>query len=124
MRVIPNRTLYKCDHCAKHRLTKAAAARHELFCRHNPQNKHKCFGCEYLVHTTSTKAIGANGEFQRGGNQFFTCAKKQVDMYTYVAERRKMLAKLGSVERMPLACDLYEPEQYQFDSSHPENTPF
>ena len=110
MKTISNRTIYRCDHCSKHRLTKQAAARHELFCRHNPENKHKCFGCEHLVHTEAAAAISPTGQIQFAGRQSFTCAKKGVDMYTYVAERRNIVEKLGNVERMPIECDDYEPE--------------
>ena len=124
MKILRNRTLYRCDYCAKYRLTKAAAARHELFCRHNPNNQHKCFGCQYLVVEAEAVGVRADGSLLRGGYQHFTCAKKGVDMYTYVAERRKLLPKLGDVGRMPLVCDLYEPEQLLFDSSHPENPIF
>ena len=123
MRIIPNRTLYKCDHCNKHRLTKAAAARHELFCRHNPNNQHRCFGCQFLSVEREIVGVRANGEPLACAYQTFTCAKTGQDMYSYVAERRKMLAKLGDVERMPLACDLYEPESFNF-SQHPENPEF
>ena len=124
MKTIPNRVIYRCDHCSKHRLTKAAAARHELFCRHNPENKHQCFGCEFLVVEKQSVGIRADGSLLRCAYQSFTCAKKQVDMYTYVAERRNMLDKLGdNVERMPLTCDLYEPETFHY-SQHPENPAF
>ena len=117
MKTIPNRVIYRCDHCSKHRLTKAAAARHELFCRHNPENKHQCFGCEHLVHTEAAAAVGPDGTVKYAGRQAFTCAKKGVDMYTYVAERRNIVEKLGNVERMPLACDLYEMESFNVNLS-------
>ena len=123
MKIIPNRTLFRCDYCTKHRLTKAAAQRHELFCRHNPNNQHKCFGCQHLVHTTAIKGISETGELQRGGYQYFTCARfGGPDMYTYVAERRNMVHKLGEVCRMPLVCSGYEPERCTLDDPpHPEN---
>lgn len=124
MKTIPNRTIYRCEYCTRHRLTKAAAQRHELFCKANPNNQHKCFGCEHLVHTTTMKGVDGTGELQRGGHQFFTCARHGHDMYTYVAERRNMLHKLGNVERMPLACADYEPEQYHPTPNHPEEPCF
>lgn len=123
MIVLHNRTLYRCEYCNKHRLTKAAAIRHELFCRHNPANKHKCFGCEHLVVTQEAAAIGGAGELQHAGRQSFTCAKLGKDMYTYVAERRKIVEKLGEVERMPLDCASYEPEEY-YATNHPEEPCF
>jgi hypothetical protein len=124
MIALPNRTIYRCEHCSKYRLTKAAAVRHELFCRHNPANKHKCFGCQFLSVENKAAGVAADGTLIQSGHQAFTCAKKQVDMYTYVAERRKLLPKLGDVERMPLTCDLYEPEHFSLDTSHPENPCF
>lgn len=123
MKVIPNRTLFRCDYCTKHRLTKAAAQRHEQFCRHNPNNKHKCFGCEHLVVTSQAAAVGPEGQLHHAGRQSFTCAKLGLEMYTYVAERRDIVDRLGAVERMPLRCDHYEPEQY-YATIHPEEPAF
>jgi hypothetical protein len=123
MKILHNRTLYRCEYCTKHRLTRAAAQRHELFCRHNPSNKHKCFGCEHLVVSQQAAAVGAEGQLQHAGRQSFTCAKFGKDMYTYVAERRNIVEKLGEVERMPLTCKGYEPEEY-YPTNHPEETPF
>lgn len=124
MIVIPNRTLYRCEYCTKHRLTKAAAQRHELFCRYNPANRHKCFSCEHLVVVSQAAAVGQEGQLQHAGRQSFTCAKLGVDMYTYVAERRKIVDKLGEVSRMPLTCLDYEPEQYYPTTNHPEEPLF
>lgn len=124
MKIIPNRTIYRCEHCSKYRLTKAAAARHELFCRHNPANRHRCFGCQFLVVERVAAGIGRNGELVEKGHQHFTCAKTAQDMYSYVAERRKMLEKLGpDVVRMPTECGMYEPEHFDL-SNHPENPAF
>lgn len=122
MKILHNRTLYRCEYCTKHRLTKAAAIRHELFCRHNPANKHKCFHCEHLVRTDAAAAVGADGELRHEGRQAFTCARFGHDMYTYVAERRKIVEKLGDVVRMPLECSGYEPEV--FYSISPDEIPF
>ena len=121
MKILTNRTLYRCDFCTKHRLTKAAATRHELFCRHNPDNKHKCFSCEHLVRTDAAGAIGPDGKMQYAGRQSFTCAKFGNDMYTYVAERRNIVEKLGDVSRMPNECDGYETEAFNIN---PQNIPF
>lgn len=121
MIVLHNRTLYRCDYCMKHRLTKAAAVRHELFCRYNPNNRHKCFDCEHLVRTDAAAAIGADGELKHEGRQAFTCAKFGHDMYTYVAERRKIVEKLGDVIRMPLECSGHE---YETFNSNIQDLPF
>jgi hypothetical protein len=123
MKTIANRTIYRCEHCSKYRLTKAAAIRHELFCRHNPNNQHRCFGCQFLSVEREMIGVRADGSPLVTAYQSFTCAKTGQDMYSYVAERRKMLEKLGAVERMPLACDLYEPEAFNL-SQHPENPCF
>jgi len=123
MIVIPNRTLYRCEYCTKHRLTKKAAQRHELFCRYNPNNRHKCFGCEHLVVVQQAAAVGTEGQLHHAGRQSFTCARFGIDMYTYVAERRDIVHKLGDVTRMPIECREYEPEQY-YDTTHPEEPCF
>lgn len=123
MKTILNRTIYRCEFCSKYRLTRAAAVRHELFCRHNPNNQHRCFGCQFLSVENKIVGIDKEGAPLLSGHQHFTCAKTGQDMYTYIAERRRMLDKLGNVERMPLTCDLYEPEVFDL-TDHPENPSF
>ncbi|NVO31197.1 hypothetical protein [Hymenobacter lapidiphilus] len=124
MKTIPNRTIYRCDHCSKYRLTKAAAERHELFCRHNPRNQHRCFGCQFLAVERYAVGVGRTGALVESGHQHFTCAKTGQDMYTYVVERRRMLGKLEpGLVRMPTECSMYEPEHFDF-SQHPENPVF
>lgn len=112
MKSIPNRTIYRCDFCSKHRLTKAAMQYHEQFCRHNPHNQHKCFSCENLVVTNEAVGVGPDGELRTAGKRF-TCARLGYELYSYVAERRALVEKMpANVVRMPLNCASYESEVF------------
>lgn len=112
MRTIPNRTIYRCDHCPKHYLSKGAAERHEQFCRRNPNNKHRCFGCEHLVATQEATGVDKDGNLRTAGKRF-ACAKFGRDMYSYVAERRELTQRMpADVVRMPLECTGFEPESF------------
>jgi hypothetical protein len=109
MKTLPNRTIYRCDHCTKHRLTKAAAERHERFCKRNPANKHKCFGCQNL------KVADGKAPDGRSCKQF-TCEAFERRLYSYVAERRGLMHEgvLGpDCMRMPLECPAYALEVYE-----------
>jgi hypothetical protein len=105
------RTIYRCDFCTKHRLTKGAAERHERFCKNNPANKHRCFDCQNLQVTEGKSPDG------RSCKQF-TCQAFERRLYSYIAEKRGMLYEhiLGpDAMRMPLECpafalEVYEPE--------------
>lgn len=113
MKTIPNRTIYRCDFCTTHRLSAKAAQHHERYCRSNPANKHACFGCEFLVVDRQVVGVAEDGNPLVERYQSFTCAKRQLSMYSYVAERRGLVEKLGpEVVRMPLQCSDYEPEQF------------
>lgn len=103
------RTIYRCDFCTKHRLTKAAAENHERYCKHNPNNKHACFGCQNL------RVV--DGEAPDGSRcKQFTCEAFERRLYSYVAERRNLLYEhiLGpDCMRMPLECPAYTPEVFE-----------
>lgn len=104
MKIIPNRTVYQCEHCPTKRFTKRAMQRHEQFCKRNPNNGHCCFTCKHLLRTTEEAAVGADGQLVTAKRTVFTCAALGKDLYSYVAERRNMLAYVGQAERMPLEC--------------------
>ena len=117
MKTIPNRTLYRCDYCRTHRLSPAAAQHHERFCKHNPNNKHKCFGCQYL---TVADGVGSDGQRLKS----FTCEALNLPLYSYVAEKRGVASKYGLLpegcKRMPLTCPAYRLKLI----GAPENLPF
>lgn len=108
MKILPNRTIYRCEYCRKHRLSAQAARNHERSCRNNPNNKHRCFGCQNLVVTAGTAPDG------RSCKQF-TCQAFERRLYSYVAEKRHLLYPhiLGAdAMRMPLKCPAYVAEVY------------
>lgn len=114
MRKIPNRTLYRCDHCTAYRLSADAAEYHERFCKRNPNNQHKCFGCKFLAVAKGTASDGRS-------LKSFSCEALNKPLYSYVAEKRGLRGLLpeGS-ERMPLVCPTYQINLI----GEPENLPF
>lgn len=115
MKILTNRTLYRCDHCPAYRLSAGALLRHEQHCPRNPQNRHACFSCTHLVRTTEEAAVGADGKLITAKRTVFTCAALSKDLYSYVAERKNMLAYVGDAERMPLQCP-----SHAFDNPYPD----
>ena len=117
MKIIPNRTLYRCDFCTAHRLSPAAALHHEHFCKRNPNNKHKCFGCQHLA---VADGIAPDGRRLKS----FTCEALNKPLYSYVAEKRGVAGTYGLLPegsvRMPLACPAYRLKLI----GEPENLPF
>lgn len=111
MKIIPNRTIFRCDHCTTHRLSKGAAERHEQFCKANPNNKHRCFGCQHLV-------VGPREASDDRSMKEFACAHFNQRLYSYVAEKRGIVgfaAEQGAI-RMPLQCPAFV---YQHDDNEP-----
>lgn len=117
MKTQHNRTIYRCDHCNKLYLTAGPVARHEQYCPRNPANAHACFGCENLIVGEET----AEGRRLRT----FTCAAFDRRMYSYVAERRRLVPLMPDAMRMPNECIAFAPEtlQHMMNSTTP-NQPF
>ncbi|TGE04782.1 hypothetical protein EU556_21615 [Hymenobacter fodinae] len=110
MKILLNRTVYQCEHCTAKRLTKQSMVRHEQFCKRNPKNRHACFDCQHLVRATEEAAVDEHGNLVTAKRTVFTCAALGKDLYSYVAERKNMLAYVGDAERVPLQCPSYELE--------------
>jgi hypothetical protein len=93
------RTNYICEFCGKYYVRKHHAEWHEKHCRLNPDNDHKCYHeCRHL-----------HKERECDGSTTITCRKKNLTMYGYAAERRRLLDVIGDADmRMPLQCDDYE----------------
>ena len=100
---------YKCDFCNKVSLGKLF--HHEKYCKHNPENKHACFNCEFL---TVDLDITENCFGQKTSIKTFHCDKKHVLMHSYIAERRKLNVVNGT-ERMPVKCDLWKFNENDFE---------
>ncbi|WP_167855656.1 hypothetical protein [Hymenobacter fodinae] len=91
-------------------MTKQSMVRHEQFCKRNPKNRHACFDCQHLVRATEEAAVDEHGNLVTAKRTVFTCAALGKDLYSYVAERKNMLAYVGDAERVPLQCPSYELE--------------
>lgn len=112
MKELKNKTLYECEFCKKKYQVSNACQKHELYCPRNPNNNHVCFlGCAYLV--SEKKDIIGWDEHVIGKKRSFTCSKKNVALYSYVAERRNLVQTVKEEEnlnviRMPLNCEDYK----------------
>lgn len=107
MQVLTNQTIYKCDHCGKKSFTRLT--HHEHYCKKNPDNQHKCF--EFCKHLHKDKVEGST---------VFTCRVKKIDLYSYIAERRRYHEKgymTGFEERMPLSCADYYDERIDWQQT-------
>lgn len=94
--------VYFCDYCPKKRFTKKGMESHEKFCKNNPNNGHDCFFCPHL------KKIEPKENGFRGTQ--FSCKLLNKKLYSYVAEKRKLLTKHPSsftdAVRMPTICEV------------------
>lgn len=101
MRVVENKTIYRCEHgnCKKYLLTESAMRRHEIHCKHNPKNQHACFKwCKHLL------------KEKEEGTTYFYCKKTRKTMWSYKIEKSVSFheAVYGIDERMPTECEHYE----------------
>ena len=97
---------FKCDYCGKLYRNKLVL-RHEKFCKNNPNNNHRClFPCKYLEVS------------REEGIKTFFCNKKEISMYTYKAESRK-LECITRTYRMPLQCEDFDGD-YVLDTNYDE----
>lgn len=87
---------YKCDYCPKASTSASAMSQHERKCKHNPNNKHKCFDyCKHLDRVAGMK-----------NRVDFMCMLNKELMYSYKAEKSSI--KIEGLKRMPLQCDKHE----------------
>lgn len=109
MKKIENVVLWQCEHCKKKYQHRGHGQWHETHCKLNPNNKHKCFeNCKFLEaikQVASADDHGNNGVYVKG----FHCTKKDVSLYSYVAERKRLLRHKDFVGelRMPTECEDY-----------------
>ena len=98
-------TIFICDFCGKKQFRKSDMTKHEKWCKKNPQNKHKCF--EFCKHLVKSREHYEQGDFT-GFKTIFTCSKLNQEMYSSIAERRKLpVITDGVTVRMPLECEHY-----------------
>lgn len=101
-------TIYECEHCKKYYKRKHFAVKHELFCKKNPINRHRCFEfCTHLSKRTETEE--GDDFFPDRSYTTFYCAVTGEEMHSYIAQRRGMHI-CGYTERMPLECKSYRGE--------------
>ena len=94
-------------------ISAAAMARHEKYCRHNPNNKHKCFDlCRHLLRKRTL--IEGKDPFNRYSYQtILSCNNLNIKMYSYLLEKKQTSfrghpIKADGLIRMPLECAHYE----------------
>lgn len=109
-----NEKVYRCDHCNKVMVSKGFMVLHERMCRMNPNNQHMCFlYCKYLEKDQEVISYGGDDgyPFNEKGNYSFCCTARPElgELYSYKLERfHENKARIKSMTRMPLQCDLYE----------------
>ena len=96
-------TAYKCEYCNKLNQWTHHIKRHERFCKHNPNNRHKCF--EYCKHLKLELYDDHHGVVYSKG---FKCLKTGKNMYSYKAEKSIIIDVREEGERMPLECKYFE----------------
>lgn len=108
------KTVYYCEFCTRHRLTKKAIAMHEPCCYKNPANFHPCWTCDHLgIQTIERYACDEEGQPIETDYEVkvFSCSKLGKDMYSYRAEGLGLLKKypreFDNKSRMPSECEAY-----------------
>lgn len=101
------KTVYYCQHCKKHGLSKHAMERHEKYCMSDPNNIPACFNCKHLgrdYHDISDTC--------RGPQYFYCMAQDNKPVHNIVAVRKRLPEKhpesFEGSELMPSECDLFE----------------
>jgi hypothetical protein len=102
------KTVYYCEHCKKHGLSKPKMQYHERICSSNPENNRPCFQCEHLTYNKydlyDDNPYG--GQWVRSVNLLF-CDKKKMFLYTPKNEIKGNHYDLGeeSNNPMPKICN-------------------
>lgn len=107
MKVLENKTLYKCDFCNKKYQVKRFAEHHEKHCGRNPPNQHKCFQeCKFLEKQKEKYDSGDDyyNEPIMREKTIFICKHSGNRMYSYIAERKGLVSHQEDAIRMPLEC--------------------
>lgn len=106
---VSTRPVYHCSYCSKYYIHKHHAAKHETYCKSNPNNQHACFNyCKHLLKRKEDDGSEYGVKFTT-----FTCTKNNTELYSFIAEKRginKKYSQFDGAIRMPLKCDLYQPQ--------------
>lgn len=105
--------IFVCEHCGKKQFRKGDMTVHERWCKKNPNNKHSCYNfCSHLIKSDREY----QGDDFTGTKTIFTCAKTNKEMFSFIAERKKLPVVYDGVSiRMPLDCDLFEQTNVEQD---------
>jgi hypothetical protein len=89
------KTVYYCDHCKKHGLSRHHMVNHEKFCSLNPENANPCSGCIFMEEREQEYIVSYNagdGDFEDKfkTTKAYFCTAKQQRMHPLQAERRNL----------------------------------
>ena len=101
--------VYQCDYCQKNMISAGAMARHEKFCRKNPNNMHKCFDtCRFLVRTKEL-ITGKDPFSPYSYVTTFRCKSTGKKMYSFLFEKTVDFKPkyTKGLMRMPLECNMH-----------------
>ena len=106
--IIKTKKVYYCKFCNKHMLSAGFMTIHELHCRKDPKNQHKCFQyCKHLIKKRDMERTD------------FYCEITKKHMYSYKVENKDWFCNGGSDFsehiRMPLECKYYDIEDGHYD---------
>lgn len=102
------KTVYYCQHCKKHGLSKHAMIWHEQWCSSNPNNITPCFNCVHLGKDGESLKL-ENGEmvFKIIGGYY--CNKLDKQLHSFKAMRHRLPEKhidqFKNSQLMPLTCE-------------------
>jgi hypothetical protein len=113
--------VYKCDFCPKFYHNEKVCINHEKWCKKNPNNKHICFNCRFLIyHDYEYREVlldYVTGEKDQviENYPYFECVKLIKILYPFQVEKKKLIEKFPEQfkdnVRMPLQCGVFRSKQ-------------
>lgn len=112
MKVLTNKTLYKCEHCNKMYQVGAACKIHEIKCSKNPENTVACSMCDHLKEVDKHVDVDMFYGYTTLKFKGFRCAVKDIGLYPLKAVHKGLIAQYPETfedeEVMPKHCELKE----------------
>lgn len=106
------KSVYYCEHCNKHGLSKSAMTKHERWCSKNPINHKACYGCKYSKEEPFKLDTGimSDDEVLIMWTRKYKCLADGHFMFTIRAEKKGLPEKYPEVfkdqSRMPAVCSM------------------
>ena len=97
------KTVYYCDHCKKHFISKYFAEKHEKQCNKNPENQRACIYCPFLEKQDAIQIIDSDERHVKA----LVCTAFNYAVYPPRVEINKNPMELVDIDNypMPKFCD-------------------